>query len=34
MLRLQTPLPDRYTTADPDQSPAWIAAAKSSSARG
>ena len=24
MLRLQTALPDRYTTADPDQLAAWI----------
>jgi len=29
MLRLQTALPDRYTTADPDQLAAWIAQAKS-----
>ena len=28
MLRLQTALPDRYTTATPDQLDAWIAAAK------
>ncbi len=28
MLRLQTALPDRYTTADPDQLAAWIDAAK------
>ena len=29
MLRLQTALPDRYTTADPGQLAAWIAQAKS-----
>ena len=28
MLRLQTALPDRYTTADPDQLARWIGAAK------
>jgi quinolinate synthase len=28
MLRLQSPLPDRYTTATPDELSAWIAAAK------
>jgi quinolinate synthase len=28
MLRLQTALPDRYTTADPDQLTGWIRAAK------
>jgi quinolinate synthase len=28
MLRLQTPLPDRYTQATPDELEAWIAAAK------
>ncbi|HUD17126.1 MAG TPA: quinolinate synthase NadA, partial [Acidimicrobiales bacterium] len=28
MVRLQTALPDRYTTADPDQLAGWIAAAK------
>jgi quinolinate synthase len=28
MLRLQTALPDRYTTADPDQLATWIARAK------
>ena len=28
MLRLQTALPDRYTTADPDQLAEWIGAAK------
>ena len=28
MLRLQDPLPDRYTTADDEQLRAWIRAAK------
>ena len=28
MLRLQAPLPDRYTQADPDELDAWIGAAK------
>ena len=28
MLRLQTALPDRYTTADPDQLATWIGASQ------
>jgi hypothetical protein len=28
MLRLQAPLPDRYTLASPDELDGWIAAAK------
>ena len=33
MLRLQTALPDRYTTADPDQLAAWISQAKATLGR-
>ena len=34
MLRLQTALPERYTTATADQLGRWIGAAKADSARG